>query len=75
MSSVLHVELQVKDGADEAVRLLRPVDAPAFRLVVEFSRQEQLLRWAASDLHQQVWPQIEAHCSSYTPNRFEETEG
>jgi len=96
MSSVLHVELQVKEGAAAAllavyrstfrpaisrqegflaVRLLRPVEAPNHRLLIEFSDEEQRLRWVASDLHQQVWPQIEAHCSGYTPNLFEEVEG
>ncbi|MBO0701787.1 MAG: antibiotic biosynthesis monooxygenase [Candidatus Dormibacteraeota bacterium] len=96
MSSVLHVELQVKAGSEEAlvdtyrstfrpaiskqggfeaVRLLRPVDAPGYRLVIEFSQEEQRLSWVASDLHQQVWPQVEAHCSEYTPNLFQEVEG
>jgi heme-degrading monooxygenase HmoA len=93
MSSVLHVELQVKEGAAEALvadyrstfrpaisrqegfraaRLLRPVDAPAYRLVIEFAEERQRERWVASDLHQQVWPRIEAHCSEYTPNLFDE---
>lgn len=96
MCSVLHVELQVKEGAEEAlaatyratfrpavsrqegfrsVRLLRPVDAPGYRLVIEFAEEEQRLRWVASGLHQEAWPQMEAHCGSYTPNLFGEVEG
>lgn len=96
MSSVLHVELRVKEGAEEAlvdtyrstfrpavmrqegfraVRLLRPVDAPGHRLVIEFAQEEQRLRWVAGDLHQHVWPQIESHCEGYTPNLFTEVEG
>lgn len=96
MSSVLHVELEVKEGAAEAlvsdyrstfrpaisgqegfrgVRLLRPVEAPNYRLVIEFAGEPQRERWVASDLHQRVWPRIEAHCSGYTPHLFEEAEG
>lgn len=96
MPSVLHVELWVKEGAEDAlvdtyrsafrpavsqqegfreVRLLRPVDAPAFRLVIEFAEEEQRLRWVESDLHQKVWPQMEAHCTVFTPNLFAEVEG
>lgn len=96
MTSVLHVELQVKQGdagalvagyqsvfrpaisrqpGFHAVRLLRPVDAPGYRLVIEFDQEEQRERWVASDLHQQVWPQLEACCSGYKPNLFEEVEG
>jgi heme-degrading monooxygenase HmoA len=96
MSSVLHVELEVKAGAAaalaadyrssfrpavsgqegfRAVRLLRPVDAPHHRLVIEFAEEQQRLRWVASDLHQEVWPRIEAHCERYTPNLFQEVEG
>lgn len=95
MASVLHVELEVKEGAGDAlvdtyrstfrpaitrqegfraVRLLRPVEAPGYRLVIEFSHEEHRLRWVASDLHQGVWPQIESHCSGYTPNLFSEVE-
>ena len=93
MSSVLHVELQVKEGSEEAlidtyrstfrpavsrqdgfqaVRLLRPVDAPGYRLVIEFAEEEHRRRWVASDLHQEVWPEMEAHCGGYTANLFEE---
>ena len=96
MSSVLHVELQVRAGGAgalvesyrstfrpaiscqdgfRAVRLLAPVDAPGYRLVIEFAEEEQRLRWVASELHQRVWPQIEAHCTGCTPNLFQEFEG
>lgn len=96
MSSVLHVELRVKEGAAaalvadyrsifrpaisrqegfQAVRLLRPLDGPDYRLVIEFAQEDQRERWVASDLHQQVWPLIEDHCSEYAPNLFEEVEG
>jgi heme-degrading monooxygenase HmoA len=96
MSSVLHVELEVKAGAADAlvaeyrssfrpaisgqegfraVRLLRPVDAPHYRLVIEFAEEQQRQRWVASELHQEVWPRIEARCSGYTPNLYGEVEG
>jgi heme-degrading monooxygenase HmoA len=89
--SVLHVDLDVRAGAENAllgtyrdvfrpaierqegfqsVRLLRPADPGPYRLAIVFSEEADRLRWVASDLHQQVWPQIEAHCASYAPHLF-----
>ena len=27
-------------------------------------------QWVATDLHQQVWPQIEKHCSRFSVNYY-----
>lgn len=96
MSSLLHVELQAREDAGDAlvdtyrtifrpaisqqegflgVRLLRPVDGRAHRLVLEFFQEDQRLRWVASDLHLEMWPQIEPQCRSYNPDLFEEVGG
>lgn len=95
MASVLHVELEVRSGAEDAlvdtyrsvfqpairaqagfrwVRLLRPVDAPAYCLVIEFTEETLRQRWVASELHQEVWPRIEAHCSATSSLLYTEVE-
>ena len=54
-----------------AVTLLHSVsEADAYRLVIEFQREELRLNWVATDLHQQVWPQMEAHCANYALKNF-----
>jgi heme-degrading monooxygenase HmoA len=54
-----------------SVALLAGTEVP-HRLVIVFQEEEQRLRWVGSDLHQEVWPQMEAHCDSYQPVLFEE---
>lgn len=54
-----------------SVALLRGREVP-HRLVIVFEEEEQRLSWVESALHQQVWPEMEAHCESYQPVLFEE---
>ncbi|HEX4213308.1 MAG TPA: antibiotic biosynthesis monooxygenase [Candidatus Dormibacteraeota bacterium] len=54
-----------------SVTLLMGDEVP-HRLVIVFEQEEQRLAWVASALHQEVWPQVEAHCESYLPVLFEE---
>ncbi len=54
-----------------AVALLQPTsEATAYRLVIEFQTEQLRLDWVATDLHQQVWPKIEAYCASYAVKNF-----
>ena len=54
-----------------AVALLHPTsEATGYRLVIEFQTEQLRLDWVATDLHQQVWPQIEAHCDGYAVKNF-----
>jgi heme-degrading monooxygenase HmoA len=54
-----------------SVSLLKGEEVP-HRLVIVFEREEQRLRWIETAVHQEVWPQMEAHCESYQPVLFEE---
>ena len=52
--------------------LLRPSsEKDAYRLVIAFETEASRLKWVGTDLHQQVWPQIEAHCAGYEAKGFE----
>ena len=47
--------------------LLQPVeDAAEYCIVLAFDQQSSQQSWVATDLHQQVWPQIAVHCEDFT---------
>ena len=49
------------------VELLRPnSDGGEYRLSISFQEHELQKKWVAKDLHQEVWPQMEAHCAGYS---------
>ena len=53
--------------------LLRPVEKGEFdnRLVIEFESHETQQAWVATDVHQQVWPEMEASIKEYAVHSFE----
>ena len=53
-----------------AVALLRPEAGGDTVLSIAFENQQLQQKWAASDLHQQVWPMIDAHLAGYTLRSF-----
>ncbi len=86
---VLHVELKVKPGLQQALEktylevflpaisrqpgfqaahLLRPAEDGAhdYRLSLCFDDQSLQQQWVATDIHQQVWPQIESLCVEFS---------
>jgi heme-degrading monooxygenase HmoA len=53
------------------VELLRPNESQwDYRLVIVFDSQPQQQAWVASDLHQQVWPQIESHILNFALRHY-----
>lgn len=49
------------------VQLLRPVeDEGDYRLCIGFEDRDSQQQWVATDLHQEVWPQIEGNCEEYS---------
>lgn len=41
-----------------------------YRLVIAFQDETAQKKWVATDLHQEVWPKVEANCSSYEVETF-----
>ena len=41
------------------------------RLVIEFKSEEFQKKWVATDLHQEVWPQMEQAMAQYSVEYFE----
>jgi heme-degrading monooxygenase HmoA len=57
--------ISVQEGFQN-VQLLRSEDGGDYVLTIGFSSQALQQKWVATDLHQQVWPQMEAHFDRYT---------
>lgn len=50
-----------------AVALLRPKDdGNRYLLSIVFDHQSFQQKWVGTDLHQEVWPQMERHCVQYS---------
>ena len=55
-----------------AVDLLQSCkDDEACLLVIVFENRDLQQKWVATELHQQVWPQIEACCTGYKVHAFQ----
>ena len=42
----------------------------SYRLTIAFINREFQRQWVATDLHQEVWPQIESRCSGFSVNYY-----
>jgi heme-degrading monooxygenase HmoA len=49
----------------------KPPGARTHRLVIGFEKEELQKKWVATDLHQQVWPKMEANIEKYSVDFFE----
>ena len=54
----------------ESALLHSGAEADSYRLVITFESEPLRLKWVATDLHQQVWPRMEAHCADYSVKSF-----
>lgn len=62
-TDVFRPAIRRQDGFVEVhlLRMREPAGNFTHRLLIAFASEEQRGRWVASDLHQQVWPEIEAN--------------
>lgn len=89
---VLHVDIKVKSGREDAargvftgpfkaaitaqpgfkdVRFLKPSDGGDYVLAIAFENQTLQQKWVATDLHTQVWSQMEANFDGYAVKTYE----
>ncbi len=61
-----------QEGFSE-VKLLRATssEAHSHRLVIAFEREELQKKWVATDLHQEVWPKMDANMSQFSVHYYE----
>jgi heme-degrading monooxygenase HmoA len=62
-----------KQAGFSEVKLLRPIssEAHSHRLVIAFEKEELQKKWVATDLHQEVWPKMEANMAQFTVHYYE----
>ncbi|MGH9378155.1 MAG: antibiotic biosynthesis monooxygenase family protein [Terriglobia bacterium] len=54
------------------VALLRPRDdGNHYLLSLVFDNQSFQQKWVGTDLHQEVWPQMERHCAQYSLRTYD----
>jgi heme-degrading monooxygenase HmoA len=61
-----------QEGFSEA-KLLRAIssEAHSHRLVIAFDSEELQKKWVATDLHQQVWPKMDANIAQFSVHNYE----
>jgi heme-degrading monooxygenase HmoA len=52
------------------VQFLRPIEAGDYALSIAFENELLQQRWVATDLHAQVWGEMEKHFDGYTLSAF-----
>jgi heme-degrading monooxygenase HmoA len=52
------------------VEFLKPVDGGEYVLAIQFENQAMQQEWVATDLHTQVWSQMEANFEGYTVKAY-----
>ena len=62
--------IQAQQGFVETALLHSGSETDQYRLVIAFESEPLRLKWAATDLHQQVWPMMAAHCAGYSVKSF-----
>jgi|HubBroStandDraft_6_1064221.scaffolds.fasta_scaffold1227595_1 heme-degrading monooxygenase HmoA len=62
-----------KQAGFSEVKLLRAIDSETQspRLVIAFEREELQKKWVATDLHQEVWPKMNANMAHFTIKKYE----
>ena len=53
------------------MQLLRPLDGGEYVLSIQFENQALQQKWVATDLHTQVWSQMEANFEGYSVTKYD----
>jgi len=49
----------------------RTADSHTHRLTIVFEKEDKQQQWVGTDLHQQVWPQMEDSMADYVVRKYE----
>jgi heme-degrading monooxygenase HmoA len=62
-----------KQAGFSETKLLRAIspEAHSYRLVIAFESEKLQKTWVATDLHQQVWPKMEANMVQFSVHYYE----
>ena len=70
LEQVFRPAISSQPGFDHLLLLHSDKFPNAYRLVIAFQDEPSQKKWVASDLHQEVWPKVEANCASYKVETF-----
>jgi heme-degrading monooxygenase HmoA len=68
---VFQPAVSAQEGFVDVALLKSRSQADHYCLVIKFASEPLRLKWVATELHQQVWPALEAHCSGYGVEGFD----
>jgi heme-degrading monooxygenase HmoA len=68
---VFYPAISAQPGFVKSALLRTDPETDLYRLVITFESEDLRVKWVATDVHQQVWPQMEAHCARYDAKIFE----
>ena len=57
----------------KGVEFLKPLEGGEYVLAIAFESQALQQKWVATDLHNQVWSQMEANFDGWTAKRYRST--
>ena len=63
--------ISAQPGFTKCVLLHTEPETDLYRLIIKFENEDLRKKWVATDLHQSVWPQLEAQCARYDAKFFE----
>jgi heme-degrading monooxygenase HmoA len=61
--------ISAQPGFDD-VRFLKPLEGGEYVLAIAFESRAMQQKWVATDLHAQVWSQMEANFEGYTVKAY-----
>ena len=67
---VFRPAISSQPGFDHVLLLQSGSDQNGYRLVIAFQDEVSQKKWVATGLHQEIWPKMEASCSSYKVETF-----
>lgn len=68
---VFRPAISAQEGFVDVALLKSRTEADKYCLAIRFASEPLRLKWVATDLHQQVWPALEAQCAGYDVANFE----
>jgi heme-degrading monooxygenase HmoA len=69
-AEIFRPAISIQKGFGET-RLLTPVEKEGdYRLIIGFDDRPSQQQWVATEVHQKVWPQMEANCTEYSVKYF-----
>ncbi len=72
---VFRPAISSQPGFDHVLLLRSGSDPNGYRLVIAFQEESSQKKWVATNLHQEVWPKVEANLLSYKVETFHTPKG